>query len=90
MLNNDLGCLQHIKDECDFITTHLEDMTFDEFLSSEILKRAFVRSIEIIGEASKKLSPNITTKYPEIEWKELAKMRDVLIHQYFGIDFEIV
>lgn len=54
------------------------------------MKRAFVRSIEIIGEAVKKIPSEFKQKYPRIEWKAMAGMRDKLIHDYFGIDYEIV
>ncbi len=49
-----------------------------------------VRSIEIIGEASKKLDSDFKSKHPQIEWKKMAGSRDVMIHDYFGIDYEIV
>jgi uncharacterized protein with HEPN domain len=49
-----------------------------------------VRSIEVIGEASKKLPASITAKYPAVPWKKMAGMRDKLIHEYFGIDLEIL
>lgn len=65
-------------------------MTRDKFFNDETLKRAFVRSIEIIGEATKKLSDELKQNYPNIEWKAIAGMRDRLIHDYFGIDYEIV
>ena len=54
------------------------------------MKRAFVRSLEIIGEADKKLPDDFRQRFPEIEWKLIAGMRDKLIHGYFGIDQEIV
>ncbi|MHA1407963.1 MAG: HepT-like ribonuclease domain-containing protein [Candidatus Heimdallarchaeaceae archaeon] len=65
-------------------------MTFEDFFNSEVYKRAAIRSIKIIGEASKKVSEKTRIANSQIEWNELAKMRDVLIHQYFGIDYEIV
>lgn len=52
--------------------------------------RATVRSLEIIGEATKKLPPDFRSKYPLVNWNEMAGMRDVLIHNYFGIDYDVV
>ena len=54
------------------------------------MHRATTRSIEIIGEATKNISPDFRRKYREIEWKEIAAMRDKIIHFYFGIKWEIV
>jgi len=52
--------------------------------------RAVVRSLEVIGEAVKKLPAELRSKYPQVEWSDIAGMRDVLIHHYFGIDHDIV
>ncbi|WP_322487337.1 DUF86 domain-containing protein [Chloroflexus sp.] len=54
------------------------------------MKRAYVRSVEIIGEAVKYMPESIRQKYPIIEWRMIAGMRDRLIHGYFGVDYDIV
>ena len=82
--------LRHILDEVDYLVSESDGLTNDDFLASETLKRAFVRSIEIIGEATKRLPSEITAGHSEIDWKSVAGMRDRLIHAYFGIDYEIV
>ena len=60
------------------------------FLKDATLKRAFVRSLEIIGEASKKLPEDVKATQPDIEWRKVTGMRDRLIHDYFGVDYTIV
>ena len=59
-------------------------------MSDEVLCRASIRSIEIIGEATKKLSDEFKSKHSSIEWKKIAGTRDKLIHDYYGIDYDIV
>jgi uncharacterized protein with HEPN domain len=60
------------------------------FLRDETLKRAFVRSLEIIGEAVKQLPDDVKQRYSHLEWRAMAGMRDRLIHGYFGVDYDIV
>jgi uncharacterized protein with HEPN domain len=79
--------LRHIVDECEFIEKSLKDKTINDFLNDEILKRAIVRSFEIIGEASKHVPNELRYKYNHIPWKHISGLRDVLIHKYFGIDY---
>lgn len=68
-------------------TQRLEKTTF---LRDETLKRAFVRSLEIIGEAVKQLPDAVKQRYSHLEWRAMAGMRDRLIHGYFGVDYDIV
>jgi uncharacterized protein with HEPN domain len=77
-------------DAIDYIESRILDTDLEFFLTDETLKRAFVRSIEIVGEASKKLPDDIKSMQPEIEWRKISGMRDKLIHAYFGVDYMIV
>ena len=90
MLNSNLELLRHIKDEVDFVLTHTEGKSQDEVMDDAVLCRAIIRSIEIIGEASKKLEEDFKSDHPEIEWKKMARTRDRVMHHYFGVDYDII
>lgn len=87
---SNLEFLNHIEDEIRFCLKEMEHLSYEEFISDEKLMRAVVRSLEIIGEASKKISRELKAKYPKLEWKSISGMRDRLIHHYFGVDYEVV
>ena len=89
-INPDTELLKHMLDETTFILNHTENITREDYLSNEVLCRASIRSLEIIGEATKKLSEVFKNSHPGIEWKKIAGTRDKLIHDYYGIDYEIV
>lgn len=85
-----LEYLKHIIEETEFIINELNKISEDDFYINPILKRAFVRSLEIIGEATKNVPEDFREKYDNVDWKDMARMRDKLIHHYFGIDYSIV
>lgn len=83
--------LKHIQDEILFILSATEKVSDkEEFLKNETLKRAIVRSLEIIGEATKKVPADFKLKWDKVKWREMAGMRDRLIHDYMGVNYSIV
>lgn len=83
--------LKHIRDESLFILSVIhKDVNKNDFLQDETLKRAVVRSLEIIGEATKKIPADFKVKWNAIMWKNMAGMRDRLIHDYMGVNYSIV
>ncbi len=82
--------IRHILDEIDYLLGESSERDFETFMRDETLKRAFVRSLEIIGEAAKKVPPHFREKCPDIEWRKITGMRDRLIHNYMGVDYGIV
>lgn len=85
-----LEYLRHILDEAEYLIRQTEGLTYHQFDQDETLRRAFVRSLEIIGEATKKVPEALRQRYPIVEWRLMAGMRDRLIHNYFGVDYELV
>lgn len=68
----------------------IADMTYEEFLKDEKSIFAVIRAIEVIGEALKHVPPELRQKFSDIPWRDITGMRDILIHEYFGVDLETV
>jgi uncharacterized protein with HEPN domain len=81
--------LKDIVDAMDAIEKFVEGIDFDRFQNDDLISSAVIRKFEIIGEASKNIPDDVRGKYPQIPWKEMAGMRDTLIHFYFGINLPL-
>lgn len=90
MVKDDVAYIEHILDCIRKIKEFSEGLSFKEFFVNELVQDAVIRNIEVIGEASKKISTNTKQVYFDVPWKEIAGMRDKLIHDYLGVDFEVV
>lgn len=82
-MKDDKVFIYHIRDEIQYILKETKEIDFDSLMGNETLKRALIRSLEVIGEATKNLSKEFKERNPEIEWKEIAGLRDKLIHFLF-------
>lgn len=82
--------LRHILAEADYPLASRRNLSREDFLGDETRKRAFVRSLEIVGEAAKKLPVEFRASHPDAEWRAMAGMRDRPIHGYFGVDYDLI
>ena len=86
----DKELLSDIRESCKRIEIYIENKTYENFLEDIKTQDAIVRNLEIIGEASRNISDRLKESYPGILWKDLAALRNRLIHQYFGVNYDIV
>lgn len=89
-MKDDRLYLRHILDAIERTASYVQDMSYDDFLEDTKTHTAVIRELEIIGEASKRLSPESKRHTPEIPWRDITGMRDKLIHDYFGVDLDAV
>lgn len=90
MSRSEAEFLRHIQGEAAYLEDMGRNAEKTRFMADDTLKRAAVRSIEIIGEATKQLSDELREKYSDVPWRSMARMRDRLIHDYFSVDYDIV
>ena len=82
--------LLHILDAIQEIEAYLDNQSFPTFIENSMMKFACVKQLEIIGEACNHISPQLQQQLQEIEWKQIIGMRNLFVHEYFGIDSNIV
>jgi uncharacterized protein with HEPN domain len=92
-MRNSLGDkarLQHIYDAMLEIESYIQTSSYEVFQSNRMMQFACVKQLEIIGEAANHITPHFKKLYSEIQWQEIIGLRNILIHEYFGIDVKIV
>ena len=82
--------LKDILQAIERIEEYTKGLSFEDFCDNRLIQDGVVRNLEIIGEAVKHLPKDVQKKYPKVEWKKIAGLRDILIHAYFGVDHVIV
>ena len=91
MTNRDIAYLNHILESITYIEDFSRSISSASSLNDHPLERAGIeRMLTIIGEAAKNISPEYRNRYPQVPWKEIAGMRDKIMHHYFGVDYEAV
>lgn len=90
MPRDDDSRILDILDAGNRIVRATQELSFEQFASNDILIRAVLYDLAVIGEAAKGVSAGTRSQYPDVPWSEMAGMRDVVIHQYFGIDAQLV
>lgn len=82
--------IDDINDSIKNIEEFTKGVSFEKFSKSRLLIDATVRNLEVIGEAARNIPKEIRVKYPQIEWRDIVGMRNRIIHEYFGVDLEII
>jgi uncharacterized protein with HEPN domain len=87
---NYLDCFKDIQDALEKIQDFTAGLDFESFAQDKKTTFAVIRALEIIGEASRKIPKSLRSQYPSVPWQDMAGMRDKLIHDYFGVDLQVV
>ena len=82
--------LLHIIEAINEIELYISNVELKDFLSNSMMRFASIKQIEIIGEAANYITEDTKTKFTDVEWSKIIGMRHILVHEYFGVDFELV
>ena len=82
--------LNHIFDAINEIESYTLDSSKEDFMKNSMMRFACIKQLEIIGEASNYISSEIKVQFSDIEWKQIVGMRHIFVHEYFGIDTELL
>lgn len=82
--------LTHILESIAEIENYVSGIEFDDFFSNSMMRFASIKQIEIIGEAANHISDETKNKFSEIEWKQITGLRNILVHEYFGVDAKLI
>ena len=82
--------LLHILDSIQEIEKYTQMISFNDFLKNDMMQNACIRLLEVIGEASRSTTEDLKIQFQEIDWREIVDLRNLLLHEYFGVDLNIV
>ena len=88
--NGDIVRLRHILDAIIEIENYSQDSDFTDFMKNSMMRFACIKQLEIIGEASNHISEEVRSKFSNIEWSQIVGMRNIFVHEYFGVDYRLV
>jgi uncharacterized protein with HEPN domain len=89
-MRDDLVYLMHIRDSLREVRQFIADESYESFLENRMMQNAVMRSFEVVGEAARRVSPEFREAHPEVPWRLLGDFRNKLIHDYFGLDLDVI
>jgi uncharacterized protein with HEPN domain len=89
-MSNDRVYLMHIRDSLREVQTFIRGESYESFLKNRMVQNAVMRSFEVVGEAARRISPELREAHPETPWRLMSDFRNKLIHDYFGLDLEVI